>query len=511
MASIKDSFLNDGQVSPRTKGETVYNDSGGTLSPGDLVYFSGWYQPSSTTDRPCRKVKKADANGGLNTPAQAVVRSTLTNGNQGRVFKTYRLTDINTSAASAVGDPVYLSNTAGSYTLTAPTASDSRVQLVGRVAVIHATTGAIEFNTDEAPAPGSAAPSVLTDLPVRTEGGALSVGDLVYVSGWSETHLRHLVTKADSDAATPAKRATYIIGTAISNNANGVASRSLRLTGLNTNAGNVSDPVYLSATAGGWTLTPPTAAANRVQIVGRIAVKSGTVGEIEFNLTANDAFSQLGNGDLLAGILSADAAGRALFAAGVLDVTTFQSAVAAGILSADATGRAFIASNFFDAATVDAKIATDAIGEDRLTPGELYGRVVANTTIGASVTPGGASRAITAPEVGIPVMIELNVADAASGNADFTGLPYKIRVVGVDYLKTTGAGNAGNSATLHNGTTGNAITGAMNGAADKDVDNARSLDDAFIDVAANTTLRVVTVRAGGDNSCKLTIRAIRLS
>ncbi len=63
---------------------------------------------------------------------------------------------------------------------------------------------------------------------------------------------------------------------------------------------------------------------------------------------------------LAVGILSADATGRALFAAGVLDVTTFQSAVAAGVLSADVTGRALMATGYFIAATVLAKFGASS-------------------------------------------------------------------------------------------------------------------------------------------------------
>ncbi len=63
---------------------------------------------------------------------------------------------------------------------------------------------------------------------------------------------------------------------------------------------------------------------------------------------------------LATGILSADAAGRALVAAGWLNVATFQSGVAAGILTADGTGRAFMVDSFFNAATVLAKFGASS-------------------------------------------------------------------------------------------------------------------------------------------------------
>lgn len=143
--------------------------------------------------------------------------------------------------------------------------------------------------------------------------------------------------------------------------------------------------------------------------------------------------------------------------------------------------------------------------------GNLAGSSFANTTVGAAVTPGGASRALTAAEFGAPVRFVLQVADAASGNADFTGVPYKVLITGVSYIKTGAGGNAGNSITLHNGITGNAITDGLNNASDTGTDYAATLDDAFTTVAAGATLRAVTVRAGGNNAAILVVDAIRVA
>lgn len=144
-------------------------------------------------------------------------------------------------------------------------------------------------------------------------------------------------------------------------------------------------------------------------------------------------------------------------------------------------------------------------------PGGLLGTNFGNTTVGAAVTPGGAARALVATEIGAPVRFLLPVADAASGNADFTSVPYKVLITGVSYIKTSGAGNAGNSITLHNGTTGNAITNGMNNATDTGTAYAATIDDAFNTVAANATLRAVTVRAGGNNAAILVVDALRVA
>ena len=54
------------------------------------------------------------------------------------------ITSLNTSSASAVGQPVYLSDTEGAYTLS-PTANKPHIK-VGHVVSVHASTGAILLN-----------------------------------------------------------------------------------------------------------------------------------------------------------------------------------------------------------------------------------------------------------------------------------------------------------------------------------------------------------------------------
>lgn len=114
-------------------------------------------------------------------------------------------------------------------------------------------------------------------------GVSIAAGKMVYISGFDATLKRPSITLADAD--TSAKVAQFITKAAIANNAKGLVYEKMELTGQNTNAGNVGDPVYLSSTAGGWTLSAPTGADQVVQIVGFITVKSATVGKILFLLT----------------------------------------------------------------------------------------------------------------------------------------------------------------------------------------------------------------------------------
>ncbi len=118
------------------------NETGSTLTEGTLVYVSGWNETQLTF-----LLSKADANvnGAM---ATFIMQGDLANNTSGTAYKTHRLESINTSASSAAGDPVYLSETAGSWTLTAPTADTSFQQVVGRVAIDHASTGAVQFNLE---------------------------------------------------------------------------------------------------------------------------------------------------------------------------------------------------------------------------------------------------------------------------------------------------------------------------------------------------------------------------
>ncbi len=107
---------------------------------------------------------------------------------------------------------------------------------------------------------------------------------LVYVSGVTGGVLE--VALADADDAD--KPAMFYLPAALLAGATGLAYKSgLSVATLNTlAAGAVDDPVYLDAvTPGNWTLTPPTGSDDSVQVVGRVAVDSATVGQIMWALS----------------------------------------------------------------------------------------------------------------------------------------------------------------------------------------------------------------------------------
>lgn len=117
-----------------------------------------------------------------------------------------------------------------------------------------------------------------------------------------------IVEKADAD--TSGKPAQLIASEDNEGSETSLASDIEELTGLNTNSGNVGDPVYLDATtAGSWTLTAPSGADQLKQIVGRIKVKSATVGKIVFNTVKTEIVSMGSSGLQAKSVLKTKLAG----------------------------------------------------------------------------------------------------------------------------------------------------------------------------------------------------------
>jgi hypothetical protein len=121
-------------------------------------------------------------------------------------------------------------------------------------------------------------------VPIRNvTGGALAAGDLVCITGWDETNKAFTVVEADADAA--GLKAQLVMRGTLANNATGLGYFTYRLENVDTSGASAAGAkVYLYTTAGGWTVTAPTGATSIAQVVGYVAVKSATVGAIEFNL-----------------------------------------------------------------------------------------------------------------------------------------------------------------------------------------------------------------------------------
>jgi len=115
----------------------VDNSTGGSLAAGTLVYISGYDAGNGAP-----QITKADAD---SRQAEYVLNAAIANGAAGVVYRGYTLGSLDTSGSS-VGDPIYLSATAGSWTATALTGSAQLSQRVGVVVTSHASTGSILFD-----------------------------------------------------------------------------------------------------------------------------------------------------------------------------------------------------------------------------------------------------------------------------------------------------------------------------------------------------------------------------
>ena len=114
--------------------------------------------------------------------------------------------------------------------------------------------------------------------------GGVAANDIVYVSGSSGTS--RVVLKADADAIAT-MRNLYYAKEAIAEGASGYVYKRGLMTAQNTNAATVGDPVYAdTATAGGWTLTKPSGAADIIVEIGIVTVRSTTVGVIDVDIGA---------------------------------------------------------------------------------------------------------------------------------------------------------------------------------------------------------------------------------
>src|SRR3970040_213761 len=81
---------------------------------------------------------------------------------------------------------------------------------------------------------GDAAGAAGSAIEVRSEAAALSLNDLVYISGGGDPHALPLVTKADANAA--GKQAQFVMRAALAQNANGMAFTAFRTAAdVNTN------------------------------------------------------------------------------------------------------------------------------------------------------------------------------------------------------------------------------------------------------------------------------------
>lgn len=126
-------------------GRRVINKSGSSIAVDKLVALVGF---DTTSGLP--KVVLADANTATHRDVY-VTTAAIANNAEGFVYKgALSAANLNTNSASAAGDPVYLSETAGGFAHTAPATSNAAVIPAGWVVVKSATVGQIFWSVGPA-------------------------------------------------------------------------------------------------------------------------------------------------------------------------------------------------------------------------------------------------------------------------------------------------------------------------------------------------------------------------
>ncbi|MEK0338448.1 MAG: hypothetical protein QQN41_13550, partial [Nitrosopumilus sp.] len=118
-------------------------------------------------------------------------------------------------------------------------------------------------------------------IQIRNEsGGDMTKGQLVYISGYNSGQDKPLVSLADANGAGTFPVLAMINDGTIANNANGHATVSGRVFGIDTSAFTVGDTVYMSTTPGAFS-TRPTGSGEEVQAIGVVLRQHSSLGVLQ--------------------------------------------------------------------------------------------------------------------------------------------------------------------------------------------------------------------------------------
>lgn len=124
-------------------------------------------------------------------------------------------------------------------------------------------------------------PMLLTLDIINKTGSDIAADKLVAVTGYDTTTGRPKIVLADADVA--GHDNVWVTQAVVNNGQITVAKSALSAANLDTSAvASAGDPVFLSTTAGGFTVTAPTAGNARVIPVGFVVTKDATVGQIKW-------------------------------------------------------------------------------------------------------------------------------------------------------------------------------------------------------------------------------------
>lgn len=183
----------------RKFGIMVINKTGSTIATDKLVAISGY---DTTTKLP--KIVLADADSANLATEVWVTNKSIVDQKTATVFKGgMSAANLNTNSATSVGDPVYLSATAGAFTSTAPTDPAARTVIVGYVQVKSATVGQITWDIQDPSKLSAQDLTVASGRAVAQVGAVASVATVTPVVDTSyEVSMNVLVTTATTHAFT---------------------------------------------------------------------------------------------------------------------------------------------------------------------------------------------------------------------------------------------------------------------------------------------------------------------
>lgn len=183
----------------RLIGIKVINKTGSDIAADKLVAISGF---DVTSKLP--KIVLAQADSADLATDVYVALSKITNGKNGNVYKGGRsAATLDTSAATTVGDAVYLSTTAGGFTSTAPVGGNARQQIVGYSIVKSSTLGQLLWDIKPVTKIGSSDINTVSGRSVAVTAAVASIATLTPIADGSfDICMNVLVTTATTHTFT---------------------------------------------------------------------------------------------------------------------------------------------------------------------------------------------------------------------------------------------------------------------------------------------------------------------
>ena len=265
----------------------VIKAAAGTISLGDVVQIVGHNGTLPT-------IELADASAAATMPAIGIARETITEAASGIVVILGQVSGLDTSSFTE-GDPVYVSETAGDFTATAPTGA-ALVQTIAIISRTNVSTGVIEV----------VGAGVQADLPNIAQnnvwlGNGSGVPTATSRSGLDDTALHDNVAGEINAIATKASPvgADVLVG---EDSADSFAKVKILISSLPAGGGSVIDtdrwaingkPAVQTNIDGAW-IAPRAGTITRITLYRRTAGSSGST-IVDVNINGTTVYTTQGN------------------------------------------------------------------------------------------------------------------------------------------------------------------------------------------------------------------------